>query len=228
MGFLSDLSNAARRIVIPTPEDVLAVPKKLRKTSENAKLNEINVRYWDRSFRNPKDFKGTIDTTTSIPIVYFDNPKPNAIIQFDDCTYEDKEGKIWIEAAQDYAYGIDRNSDLAEFLNTRYYNDFADGKVQDIKDEKYKAYMIPVLLNRIPRPIIKINLGEKLNVKDHTWVTVVAEVTKDMIQQLGTSEFLRGRGKKSNGAFFVGCMLGGFAGIVAGIFITFSFLMPGG
>lgn len=224
MGIIRNLLNSIRNTKVPAPDELIAIPRKIKTLTKNQKLNSINIKYWDRHFKHPRNFIGEISHDTNIPIIYFSSPAPLAIIQFDDSTYQDEEGQTWIEVVEDYAYGLDRNSDLAQFLNVRYYNDFADGKVESTEDEKFKQYKIPLTLNRIPREIIKIDT-RTYNIKDSRYVSNKMEITQNIISLLGKVLMLSRVGKKDNSFIITGVLLGGSMGVILGIIISFAFLI---
>lgn len=212
--------NTIRNTKVPSPGEVLSIPKKIKTESKNQKVNSINVKYWDRHFRNPKTVIGTIDNKTSVPMVYFETPDKMAGIIFDDSIYTDEEGKRWIEFCEDYPYALDRNTDLAQFQGVEYYNN----SVEKIPEGQLD-YKIPMLLNRIPREIIRINTKEKLNSINKAYVDNKIEITKHILRQFGNIVMLERVGKKDNSFIITGILMGGSIGIIIGIFVSFAFLM---
>lgn len=223
MGIVSSL----RRVKIPSPQQVINIPSGMKTISKNQQLNHINIRYFDRFFKKFIVLSGTKEHKTSIPIVYFESPKPLAVIIFDDTEYLDEEGRVWIDVCEDYPFSMNYNTELIQFLNQQYYNDFIENKVAEKKpdEEGYQSYLIPVMLNRIPREIIRIDTQQQMALVDQKYVNHKSEITQYIIRQIGRIILLERVGKQDRSDLLTGVFLGGLIGIIVGIFISFAFLV---
>jgi len=220
------LLSGIRAIKVPAPADILSIPKKLKTETSNQKINEVNIRYFDRFFKKFLKLKGIKEHKTSVPIVYFDTPDKLAVIIFDDCEYLDEEGNVWIDVCEDYPFALNQNTELVQELNIQYYNDFAENKIATRKGDEggNLQYKIPVLLNRIPREIVRINTHEKMQQVDKAYLNNKIEITQYIIRQISKVIMLERVGKKDNSFILTGVLLGGSMGIIVGIFISFAFL----
>lgn len=218
------LLNTIRNTTLPSPSEIFGIPGRIAKETENKKTNSINVRLWDRHFKHPRDISGIISNDTSIPLVYFDSGTKQAGIIFEDSVYNDSEGKRWIEFCEDYPFAVHRDTELSQFLQNQYYNDFAEGKV--ISKDAETAYMIPMMLSKIPREVVRVPTKTRMSVTvTPEYVQNKIEITKHLLRQLGNAIMLERVGKKDNMFIVTGVLLGGSIGIVVGIFITFAFLV---
>jgi len=225
---INDMLNAIRRTKFPDPKTVTEIPGKLRIDSRNRNINIINIRYFDRHFRNCIITKGTIEHRTSIPIVYFECPDKLAGLVFDDSVYTDQDTKEnWIDFCEDYPFSLQQSTELTQYLDVEYYNDFASGVVQkkNENDPGNLSYKIPVMINRIPREIIRIDTAQRMRTVDGPYVSRKIEITQYVIRQLSKVMLLERVGKKDNSFILTGILLGGSMGIIIGIFISFALLM---
>ena len=218
--------DTIRHIKVPAPKQIIEIPDKIRETSKNNNINTINVRYFDRFFKRCNTVKGTISRNTSIPIIYFNSPQKLAGIVFDDSTYLDENNQLWIDFCEDYPYALNYNTELIEFLKVQYYNDFAADKIEIMRNDAdcYKNYLIPVLLNRIPREVIKINTRQRLRLVDENFVKNKIEITQNLIRQFGDIIMFSRVGKKDNSFIITGVLIGMSIGIIIGIFSAVAFI----
>ena len=224
MGFWSTV----KKIRVPAPSELADIPGQIRTTTQNQKLNEINIRYFDRFFKKCISVKGIKDHKTSIPIVYFETPQPLACIIFDDSEYLNERNELTIDICEDYPYALNWNSELVIHLNQQYYNDFIENKVPEKKEgvEGWKVYKIPVLLNRVPREVIRVHPDEGIlrSTKPED-IQRKSEITQYLIRQIGKLKFLERVGKEDNHDLITGVLIGAPIFILVGIFISFAFLV---
>lgn len=220
------LFNWIRKTDVPDSSEIIAIPGKIKNETENQKINQVKVKYFDRFFKKCFTVNGIKEHKTSIPIVYFDKPDKLAVILFDDCTYIDENGFECVDVVEDYPFGLNQSTEylILNDLKMQYYNDFAENKLGTISKEMFEkngcAYCLPVMLNRIPREIIRIDSKQKLNVIDDVYVKHKIEITQYLIRQLSKVKMLERVGKKDNSAIIIGVILGMFVGSV----LTFAFV----
>ena len=222
------IASTIKRMRVPAPSELIAIPNQMKTATKNQKLNQVNIRYFDRFFKKCIILTGTKEYKTSIPIVYFESPNALACIVFDDSEYMDEQNRIWIDICEDYPFALNHNTELVQILNQQYYNDFAENKIAIKKDgeQGYESYKIPVLLNRIPREVTRINPGEKNMVQmDEKYLANKGEVTQYILRQIGRIKFLERVGKEDNHDLITGVLVAAPIFILVGIFISFAFLV---
>lgn len=218
--------NGIRKINVPGIDEVVTIPSKIRNEADNQKINQIKVKFFDRFFKKCFTVNGIKEHKTSIPIVYFDKPDKLGVILFDDCTYIDENGFECVDVCEDYPFGLNHATEhtIINDLKIQYYNDMSENKLGQMSKEMFEkngmAYYIPVMLNRIPREIIRIETKQKLNLIDDNYITHKTEITAYLVRQLSKVKMLERVGKKDNSAIVIGVILG----ILIGAVITFSFV----
>jgi len=150
-------------------KEVVGLPKKVKDDAYNIKANKITIRYFlDLNFKESQDITGEIIHYLGYPIIIFERPFSGAILYLEDCTYhnQSKDNELTIDLVKDYPFGIDHRSDLAkiegvEYANSGYELTIMDKSQIEYYKNTYKFY-IPMMLNRKPIPIIKLDFADRI------------------------------------------------------------------
>lgn len=221
MGFFNKLSKAD----LPESQDIIEIPKKLKEQSDNSKLNDITVRFFNQDFSKVIESIGKISHKTSIPIIYFDKPEKLAVIMFDDTSYIDvtRNNKLCIDVCESYPYAIDKNisifrDDKIKYFNEKYKKSYKE--LEEIYKKSERKLYIPILLNNIPIPIIEIEKNYKTSMINGEWITHKKTITMNLIRQLSDIKLLERVGKKDNSALMFCALLFLLIGILTGFIMA--------
>jgi hypothetical protein len=152
----------------PTIKDLSNIPKELKDSAYNKISNTITIRYFlNMNFNISQDITGEIIHDKGLPLIIFDRPFQGAILFLEDCTYinQSKDNELTIDLVKDYPFGIDHKSDLLRFDNITYANKQFEIKICDSQSKYYKKsykLYIPMMLNRTPMPIIRLDDADRL------------------------------------------------------------------
>ena len=190
------LQSVIGKIGIPSPKDIVTLPKKIKNDAEKVEQSKIIVRFFTSDFSEVIEIVGFKTNKTSIPLVYFETTEKLGCIALDGCIYFNKTtNQHQIDVCEDYLFGLAKNVELFYDLNKEYYNNISDSEKAKMQKTKLGyGYYIPVLLNKIPREVIKVDLKKKLNSNDIRKI----EITQYIIRQLGTVRMLERLEKKDN------------------------------
>jgi len=198
---------------IPDTKEIIKIPTQIRENSLNINLNKIAVTYWNRDFSEKVETTGEIIHFTSMSLVLFNIPdKKGAILLLNKCTHinRSKNNERCIEVAENYPYGLDRNSDLIKFSDV-IYQDIRDdirqtgmGESKKLYYKDYKLY-IPVMLNEIPIPIIRLDDAERLQKINSAYVKQLANISQTFLREWIDIELLKrtNSGKTVAGAIYI-------------------------
>jgi len=206
---------------LPETKEVINIPKQFRETVENTKLNRITIRYFDKDFLNSNDINGEIVNIAGVSLILFNVPFKGAILITEGVIYNNwsKEGEKTIDITENYPYGIDKKSSLLRFSDIKYYNifkdvDYLNNSQQAYYKKEYKFY-IPVMLNKIPLPIIELANAERYTIIDKDHIKTLANISQDWIRNfLGIKVMERSNNKKNSGAVYIAIV-----GILSGMVI---------
>lgn len=215
--------NKLNKAKLPDVKDLVSIPKKLKYESENIEINKIVVRFFNQDFSKCIESIGIINHDTAIPLIYFDRPFKGAVIMFDDTSYinTSKNNELCIDVCESYPFTLDHNSELYQDLKIQYYNDTGNEKIdskqsQELFNKTGLGYFIPVFLNKIPIPIIKIEKEKRLSIVDETFVKHRIDITQHLIRQLSNVKLLERVSNKDNTGLIYCAILfliiGGFLG----------------
>lgn len=219
MGIFNKLSKAD----FPDVSEIGNIPVTMREGFKRGELNRVTVRYFNSDFSEVIESVGKIDYTTSIPMIYFEIPFKGGIILLDKTIYSDKARCIkCIDIVEGYIFGLDKKVDIVRQLEGQYYNDCGNGKIdkeiaEKLREESGIGYYVPVLLNSIPIPIIKLKQDISLKVIDIKQVTLLTEVTQRVIRQLADNKLLSRTGKGDNTVLVYVSVLFTLIGVVLGM-----------
>jgi hypothetical protein len=219
------IMNAIKQFRVPTTKEIVETPSRIRNETKKVETNSINVRFFNNDFSECIPSIGIISRKTSIPIVHFDHPEKLGCILLDNCTYFDHAtNKKTIDICESYIFGLDKDIELDLDLTKEYYNDIKLGlldkdsdRIKKLHSKTGRGYYIPVLLNNIPREIIKIDAKKKLT--GHSLEHKI-EITQYMIRQLGTVRMLERLEKKDNSVIVACALMFIPLGAAIGAFIT--------
>jgi len=230
MGFWNSFNKIGKQL--PESKEVFKIPSKIKETAINVSLNKIAINYFSNNFHLKDEFVGEITRDTDIPLIIFNSPNVNgAILLISDFTYinRSRNNELTIDISENYPYGIDKNSDVIKFKDVDYYNNFKDMDVRNnLKDKsqmlyykkKYK-FFIPVMLNQIPLPIIKLDDADNRVTKiDKAYVKKLANVSQSFLRMIGDVKLLQRTGSKNSSGFIYVAILFLVIGIVGGLILS--------
>lgn len=188
-------------------EDLTKISKQAKDTAYNTKSNKITIRFFkDLSFKNSEDVNGEIIHTKDLSVILIDRPFEACILYVDDCTYYNtsKENELTINAVKDYPFGIDMKSDLLKFNGIEYHNTKFKIRITDKSQKKYydKTYdfYIPVLMNNIPLPIIRLDNADRiLKPVNQEEVKRLCNISQTFLRQFTRLKLLERTGNKKDG-----------------------------
>lgn len=190
-----------------TLEDLTKISKQAKDTAYNTKSNKITVRFFkDLSFKNSEDITGEIVHTKDLSVILIDRPFESCILYLDECCYYNtsKENELTINAVKDYPFGIDLKSDLLKFKGIEYYNNNFRIKINDKSQLKYYnktfKFYIPVLMNNIPLPIIRLDNADRiLKPINQDEIKKLSNISQTFLRQFVRLELLKRTGNKKDG-----------------------------
>lgn len=171
-------------------QEITNLPTHTKNTAYNLKANKICIRIFkDFNCRESQDVTGDIIWDKDLPLIIFHTPYEGVILYLEDFIYfnKSKDNEPTIEIVPNYPLGLDHRSDLVRHDGIEYHNNEAtitilDKSQKEYYMKKYKFY-IPVMLNKIPLPIIRLDNADR----------VLKPVDKEAVKRLTniTQEFLR-------------------------------------
>jgi len=191
----------------PDIKNLLSLPSQTKEGMYNAKTNKIMIRYFmDFSFRDSQDIQGEIIHNLGLPLIIFEKPFSGAILFMEECTYHNhsKDMELTIDLVKDYPFGIDHKSDLIKFDGVEYHNNnyeirITDKSLLEYYGKKYKFY-IPMMLNHIPIPIIKLDNADRiLNKVDEEKVKLLSNISQSFLRTFIRIKLLEKTGTKKDG-----------------------------
>lgn len=206
----------------PDMKELLSLPSKTKEGMYNVRVNKITIRYFmDFSFRDSQDITGEIVYNLGLPLIMFEKPFSGCVLFMEECTYHNhsKDMELTIDLVKDYPYGIDHKSDLfkdnnIEFHNNTYEIRLTDKSLLDYYGKKYKFY-IPMMLNKTPIPIIKLDNADRiLTCVDDASVKRMSNITQSFLRTFIRIKLLEKTGSKKDGI-----------GWIAIFFITIGFAL---
>jgi len=195
----------------PDLKEFTGLPQKFKDNIYNIKANKITVRYFsDMRFESCQDIIGEIIFNAGYPLIIFNTPFEGAILLNNDCTYRNlsKDGELTIDIVPDYPFGIDKSCDLKRFDGVDYYNNIYEVNILDKSQEDYykKKYKLffPIMLNKIPIPIIRLDNADKLlKPVNNEYVKKLSNVSQIMLRTYLRIELLKRTGNKKDGVGWV-------------------------
>lgn len=203
----------------PTIKDISRIPSDIKDSAYNIKANKITIRYFmDLNFTDSQDITGELVHNKGLPIVIFERPFSGAILFSESCVYRNhtKDGELTMDLVKDYPFGIDHKSDLfkyngIEYTNNQYEIRITDKSLEQYYSKKYKFY-IPIMLNRTPIPIIRLDKADRiLNKVDEKNVKRLSNITQTFLREFTRLKLLERTGTKKDGVgwiLFFGWMAG--------------------
>src|SRR5659263_129600 len=230
MGFWNSFNKIGKQL--PDSKEVFKIPSRIKETAINVSLNKIAIRYFSNNFHLCDEFIGEITRDTDIPLVIFNSPHVNgAVLLIQDFTFinRSRNNELTMDISENYPFGIDKNSDVIKFKDVDYYNNFKDMDVRNnLKDKsqmlyykkKYK-FFIPVMLNQIPLPIIKLDDADNRVTKiDKAYVKKLANVSQSFLRMIGDVKLLQRTGSKNSSGFVYVAILFLVFGVVGGLILS--------
>jgi hypothetical protein len=214
--------NSIRKIKLPTFKDVLGISKTVREETKKIDINTIDIVYHTSNFKTSIKTKGTIDRSTSLPIIYLTIPEPLAVMMIDDGVEIDLDtGKPYIQVVENYPFNIILNSELSSEMKSQFYNDVASNKVgrenKKLFDNTGVGYLIPILINKIPFNIVRVSLESEMN---NTSVVEYASITQKILTELGHVKLLQSTNEAKNDGMVIIGVIFGLLGMFIGSMIT--------
>jgi hypothetical protein len=216
------IMNTIRKIKLPKYKDVISISSTVRDESKKIDINTIDVLYHTANFKTSIRTKGTIDRSTSLPIVYLTIPESLGVFLIDDAIEIDLDtGKPYFQVVENYPFGIILNSELSDKLKSDFYNDCSSNKIGKSNKKQFEetgiGYLIPILINKIPYNVVRISLGEEL----HNNVEIeYATITQKILTELGHVKLLQSTNEnKNDGMVIIGLIFG-----LIGLFIGASIM----
>lgn len=217
---------------LPDSKEVIKIPGKIKETSTNVAANRITVRYFTNDFSECLECVGEITRDTNIPLIIFNTPNiRGAVIKIDKFTYinRSRDNELTIDVSENYPYGIDKNCDLSKYNNVEYYNNFKgnltaeEQMTMSSKDLSDCKFFIPVMLNNIPLPIIRLDDADRLSPIDKKYVKKLANVSQSFLRDISDVKLLQRVGSKNtNGYIYIAILfliIGAFFGLILSAFI---------
>jgi hypothetical protein len=210
----------------PDLNEMSQIPKKLRDEFQRTELNSIVVRFFNQSFSKVIETQGIIVHKTAIPIIYFEKPFRAGVIMFDDTSYYDVQRKLTcIDVCESYPFTIDHSVELYRDIEIQYYNDIANENINKEKSEKLKdingiGYFVPVFLNNIPIPLIRIEKDIQLTFLGQNFVKIRTDITQSFLRQIADNKLLARTGSKDSTVLVYCALLFTFLGIILGIVLS--------
>jgi len=225
MGFWNSFNKIGKSL--PETKEVLKIPSHIKETTLNINLNKISVRYFSQNFTSCIETIGEIQRLTSIPIVLFNVPDvKGAVLLIDNFTYinRSRNNELTIDVCENYPYGIDKNSDLLKFKDVQYQN-IRDDLTKNIINKSQKMYYqdrkfyIPVMLNQIPIPIIRLDDADRFQPINKKYVKLLANVSQTFIREWIDIKLLQRTGSKNTSGMVYVALMFGIIGIIFGMII---------
>lgn len=187
--------------------DITKLPQQVKDNAYNTKSNKITVRFFkDLSFKISEDILGEIVHTKDISVILFERPFEGCILYLEDCVYYNasKENELTIDAVKDYPFGIDYKSDLVKFNGVKYLNGNFTFQLFDktqlaYYNKTYKFY-IPMMINKIPLPIIRLDYADRiLKPIDSKEVKRLSNISQVFLRQFIRLKLLERTGNRKDG-----------------------------
>ncbi len=222
MGIMKSL----QRIKLPKFKDILNINRTVRDETKKIDVNTIDVIFHTSNFKTSLKTTGIIDRTTSLPIVYISIPEDLGVFLLDDSIEINLDtGKQFIQVVENYPFSIILNSELSNEMKSSYYNDVANGRIKNINKENFKntgvGYLIPILINKIPFNVIRINLEGEMNNNNNI---EYATITQKMLTELGHVKLLQSTNEAKNDGMVIIAIVFGLMGAFIGAMITMYIL----
>ncbi len=191
----------------PDIKELLSLPTQTKESLYNLKVNKIMIRYFmDFSFKDSQDITGEIIHNKGLPLIIFEKPFSGCVLFVEECTYHNhsKDKELTIDLVKDYPFGIDHKSDLfkdknIEFYNNKYEIRITDKSLLNYYNKKYKFY-IPIMLNKTPIPIIRLDNAERiLTPIDSNTVKRLSNISQTFLREFVRIELLKRTGSKKDG-----------------------------
>jgi hypothetical protein len=149
-------------------------------------------------------------------------PESLGILMIDDGIEIDLDtGKPYIQVVENYPFNIILNSELSSEMKSQFYNDVANKKIgkENIKqfDNNGIGYLIPILINKIPYNIVRVNLSTEMN--DNTSIEY-ATITQKILTELGHVKLLQSTNEGRNDGLVIIGIIFGLLGMFIGSMIT--------
>jgi hypothetical protein len=214
--------SSIRKIKLPKFSDVIGISKTVREESKKIDINTIDIVYHTSNFKSSIRTKGIIDRSTSLPIVYLTIPENLGILMIDDGIEIDLDtGKPYIQVVENYPFNIVLNSELSCEMKSQFYNDVASKKVgkENIKqfENNGVGYLIPILINKIPYNIVRVNLSSEMNNNNNI---EYASITQKILTELGHVKLLQSTNESKNDGLVIIGLIFGLIGMFLGSMIT--------
>jgi len=216
------IMSAIRKVKLPKYKDVVGISKTVREESKKIDINTIDIIYHTSNFKSSIRTKGLIDRSTSLPIIYMSIPEALGILMIDDGIEIDLDtGKPYIQVVENYPFNIILNSELSSEMKSQFYNDVANKKIgkENIKqfDNNGCGYLIPILINKIPYNIVRVNLSSEMNNNDNI---EYATITQKILTELGHVKLLQSTNESKNDGLVIIGIIFGLIGMFLGSMIT--------
>jgi len=155
-------------------------------------------------------------------LVKFDNPFNGAILLIEDFTFinRSRNNELTIDICDNYPFGIDKNSDLIRFDDVKYYNHVKDAITEKVLGKskgmyyKDRKFFIPVMLNQIPLPIIRLDDADRLQPVNKKYVKKLATITQNFLRAISDVKLLERVGSKSSTGYVYVAILFTLIGMV--------------
>lgn len=187
-------------------KDLTGLPQKVKSDAYNVNANKIMIRYFlDLNFRESQDIQGEIISYLGYPIIIFDRPFKGAVLFLEDCTYRNtsKDNELTMDLVKDYPFGIDHRSDLfkdtgIEWANSGYELTILDKSQKEYYNKTYKFY-VPMMLNKTPIPIIKLDYADRiLKPVDKAEVKRLSNISQTFLRTFTRIKLLEKTGTKQD------------------------------
>jgi len=201
------IMTGIHKLKLPTFKSLVGGYKNAKDDVSRVNINRIKVNYYSKDGIFMLETFGEINRAVKIPIIYITIPEKLGVVLLDNCMhYDEKNQTKFINVIEDYPFSLNLSSELKKI------------ETKDLKDKKIdKPYTIPVLLNKIPREVIRINIdNSSLNINDEK---ELLDITQKMVYQLGHAKVLERLDKKDNDGLVIAMIIGILIGIIIGTLI---------
>jgi hypothetical protein len=229
MGFFDKFNHIGKDM--PKTSDLMKIPSHVKETAINVNLNKIAIRYFLDEFAECIETSGEIHRMGSTSIVLFNVPEvKGAVLLINKFTYinRSRNNERTMDVYENYPFGVDKNCDVLKFEDVDYQN-FRDNRKNETvgasKAEYYKKYKwyIPVMMNQIPLPIVRLDDADRLIPIDKTYTKLLANVTQVFLREFMDIKLLQRTGNKAQtGMIYVAILflvIGAFGGLVISSFL---------
>lgn len=204
MGFFDGIE----KIKLPNIGNLIHEGKDIKTQIKKIDINGINVRYWNKDCTYYTPTKGIIYRYTNVSLVIMKIPEKLGVIIIDNTIHFNKFTKEEeLDVIEGFGFTVDlSHQPILEKELSELKTIIAKKEIKDIKN-----YTIPAMINKIPVPIVRVNLNQNLG----TLPDYVA-ISQKFLYEISMVKILQKVNKQKHEGLFIVLVLGIFIGIFLG------------